>query len=175
MYYVEGSHEAIISHDTFLQVKREVERRAAKSSRNNTSNNHTYSCFVGIVICGECGARYQHKRTAIGTKYEKSVWICNTFSTLGKTACTSQRIPENILVAKTTEVLGLAEFDAVVFAEQISQIQVPSHNLLTFVFRDGHTVDVEWKNPSRRESWTEVMKQTARERQRLIIEGRQQQ
>lgn len=41
-----------------------------------------------------------------------------------------------------------------------------------YVFRDGHTEEVAWQNPSRRESWSEEMKQTARERQLRMIERR---
>lgn len=44
--------------------------------------------------------------------------------------------------------------------------------LLMYVFRDGHTEEVAWQNPSRRESWSDEMKQTARERQLRMIERR---
>ena len=51
-----------------------------------------------------------------------------------------------------------------------------SHVIVTsYVFRDGHTEEVTWQNPSRRESWSDEMKQTARERQRQrVLERRDQ-
>lgn len=71
-------------------------------------------------------------------------------------------------MGKCSEVLGLDAFDETVFVDQIAEIRIPAHNKLTFVFRDGHTVDIDWQNPSRRESWTEYMKQVAREHQQNL-------
>ncbi len=73
---------------------------------------------------------------------------------------------------KAAEALGLPEFDEAALAEKVSRIDVLSHNQLRFLFRDGHSVDIEWENPSRSDSWTEEMKQTARERQMAINERR---
>ncbi|HCC34151.1 MAG TPA: recombinase family protein, partial [Ruminococcaceae bacterium] len=128
--------------------------------------------FTGRIVCEKCGHHYRRKHTAIGTRYEKIVWICSTFNTSGKSVCAAQQIPEPILQAKTAEVLGLSAFDESVFAAQISDIRVPAHNTLVFVFRDGRRVEADWQNPSRRESWTKEMKQAARERQLKILEER---
>jgi len=91
--------------------------------------------------------------------------LFNTFNSLGKNFCKSKQIPENILLAKTAEALGVTDFDQLVLSEKISEIRAVSHSMLQFVFHNGHTVAVNWQNPSRRESWTEEMKQEARERQ----------
>jgi len=128
--------------------------------------------FSNRIICAKCGHHYHRKHNNAGTKYEKIVWICSTFNIQGKAACSSQQIPENILCTKAAEALELPEFDETVFAEKISEIRVPSHNHLTFVFSVGHHVEIGWHNPSRRNSWTAEMKQVARERQNKIIEER---
>jgi hypothetical protein len=41
---------------------------------------------------------------------------------------------------------------------------VPKQNHLTFILYDGNQVSKEWNDRSRRDSWTEEMKQVARER-----------
>ena len=69
-------------------------------------------------------------------------------------------------------VLGLAGLDTDSLTQRIAEIQVPEHNRLVYVSTDGHVDIVDWKNPSRRESWTEEMKQAARERQNSIMERR---
>ena len=99
-----------------------------------------------------------------GKNCEKPVWCCATFNTRGKSACPSQQVPESILIAKTSEVLGFTGWDRKTLMEYVAEIQVPGHNRLVYVFKDGHTQEVDWQNPSRRESWTEEMKQKARER-----------
>ncbi len=170
IYRVENSHEAIIDPATFSAAQAEIARRAAGYKPPAVSTEK--SVFTGIIRCGQCGAAYCRKHTAYGKNYDKIAWICLTFNELGKTVCDSQRIPETILMAKTTEVLGLADFDEAVFREQIAAIRVPDHNRLCFVFRDGHSAEVEWQHQSRRESWTPEMKQAARERQLKINEER---
>lgn len=163
MYYVKNNHEAIISREMFDQVQQELKQRAEKYSPANQPSA-PYP-FTGLIRCGFCGKHFIRKSVAAGKKHKpKPVWICYTFNTHTKNACPSQQIPEKILLAKTAEVLGLAEFDRETLLQQMKEIQVPRHNVLVYVFHDGHTEEVAWQNPSRRESWTEEMKQKARER-----------
>ena len=169
-YYIENSHEPIIDKETFAKVQQELARRAEKF-QPNTPFSGEYP-FTGLIRCGFCGGYFRRKITASGTKYAKPVWICNTFNTYGKDVCSAQQIPEKILMEKTSEVLGTADWDRETLLSYISEIWVPEHNLLMYVFRDGHTEEVAWQNPSRRESWSDEMKQTARERQLRIIERR---
>lgn len=69
-----------------------------------------------------------------------------------------------ILMFKVCEALGINDFSESVFNEKIKQIMVPENGLLTFVFRNGNKITLEWKNKSRSESWSEEKRQTARER-----------
>ena len=165
MYHVENSHEAIIDKETFTEVQRETVRRAAgyKPGTNAQASN----LFSGLVRCDSCGGTYRRKIIAVGTKYAKPVLICRLFDTQGKDMCTSQRIPEDILIAKTKETLGLAELDADILRKHISAIHIPAHNRLTYIFLDGRTVEASWEHQSRSQSWTPEMKQAASERQRL--------
>ena len=169
-YFAENTHEAIISHEVFEKVQREFAARAAKYHPYRTVP--AIYPFTAKIICEKCGSHYRHKHAVAGTKYEKIVWICGTFNSLGKSVCDAQQIPEAILKAKTAEVLGIAAFDAKVLADNIAEIRVPVRNKLAFVFHDGKRIEVDWHNPSRRESWTAEMKQTACERQLAISEGR---
>jgi DNA invertase Pin-like site-specific DNA recombinase len=150
-FLVEDNHEAIIDRATFDAVQAEIARRAQKHQPNPKAPA-TYP-FTGLIKCGICGAGYRRKHAAAGSKYEKIVWICDTFNTRGKAACPSQQIPENILIAKVEEAGG---FDGLI------EIRVPGHNSLSFLYNDGRQVDLPWIHPSRRESWTPEMKQAAR-------------
>ena len=169
MYRVESSHEAIIDKTVFEAVQAEIKRRGEKHTPKSTAKKFP---FAGLIKCEMCNARFVRKYAAASTKYEKPLWSCSTFDTLGKTVCGNQRIPENILMAKTTEALGIATFDEAVFHDKITEIRVPAHNRLRFIFKDGRIVETEWRHQSRRESWTPEMKQTARERQLRINQER---
>jgi len=97
------------------------------------------------------------------TKYERIVWICNTFNTYGKDKCGSQQIPESVLMEKTAEVLRMGEFDAAALKASIAEITVPERNRLNFRFHDGHEVPAEWYT-TRRDSWTPEMRESARQK-----------
>ena len=159
-FYVTQSHEPIIDRETFAAVQVEISRRAMLHQPKPRSPEK-YP-LTGLIKCGICGRNYRRKHTAAGTKYEKIVWICNTFNSLGKAACPSQQISENILEAKATEAGG---FDGLI------EIRVPGSGKLKFIYADQE-IDLTWSNPSRRHSWTEQMKQVARDRQNKIIEER---
>jgi hypothetical protein len=119
--------------------------------------------FTQKVTCLNCGKTYRRKTNNAGTPYQRIAWVCNTFNIRGKSACPSQQIPESVLESKSAEVLGLAQFDAGVFAEKISAVQIPAKYRIIFVFTDGNTIEAEWEHRSRRESWTPEMKQAMRE------------
>jgi len=160
-YYVEDSHEAIIDRETFEAVQIEIAHRAAKA---NHPRKLTFSEFSGLIICERCGAKFRKKVNGIGTKYAKVVWACATYTYRGKRECAAKRITEDILKEKCAEVLGLAEYAPTVFTAKVAAITVPDNGVLVFTFKDGSEQAVIWENRSRRESWTDEMKQSAREK-----------
>lgn len=89
----------------------------------------------------------------------------------GKKYCPgSKQIPESILYALICDVLKLDEFDAAVFRDNIHHIVIPKPFEVQFFFHDGTSDIRHWKYPSRAESWTEEMKQAARERNQKWVE-----
>ena len=160
MYYVENSHEAIIDQGTFDQVQQELKRRASCYTSQKAEEPYL---FTGIILCDLCGKHFRRKIANSGTKYAKPAWLCNTFNRYGKEVCPAHQIPERILIAKTSEVLGMDDWNRDTLLDQVAEIHVPGHNRLIYMFLDGSKKEVLWQNPSRRESWTEDMKQQARE------------
>lgn len=170
MYYVENSHEPIIDKETFALVQQELKRRAAKYPSKSVKTPYL---FTGLIHCGLCGKHFRRKIVNASSKYAKPAWMCPTFNRYGKQACPAQQIPESILIAKTSEILGMTEWDRETLLANISEIQVPSPGRLVYVFHDGRTQEITWQNPSRRDSWTEEMKQKAREDARKSAKERQ--
>lgn len=155
-YYVKDNHEGIISRQVYEMVQLEFERRREKHLKITTPQKYA---FTRKIECEMCGKNYRRKVTA-----SRVVWICSTFDKLGKKECASKQIPDETLCFLSAEVLGLPEFDAEVFEEKISKITVPGPNRVTFHFKDGYTVEKEWKDRSRSESWTDEMKEQARQK-----------
>jgi len=161
MYHVQNSHEAIVPRELFESVQQEFSERSKKYRPKAEQHPIAYP-FTTLIICGKCGRHYRRKHNNAGTKYEKIVWICNTFNRFGKAVCDARQIPESILETKATEAGGL---------DGLFEIRVTGPGKLTFIYEDGRVAELSWKNPSRRHSWTEEMKQEARDRQNAILEG----
>lgn len=161
MYYVENSHKPIIDQETFENAKQRLAQQAAHFC--SAVQPMTRYPFTGLILCGTCGKHFRRKIANAGSKYAKPIWICPSFNRYGKETCPAQQIPERILLAKTSEVLGREDWDRDVLLEHVAEVRALERGCLVYVFRDGHTQNVTWQNPSRRESWTEEMKQKARE------------
>ena len=119
--------------------------------------------FRGMIRCGICGRLYHHYRTN-AKKYDKSVWACPNFYTMSKGICPSQKLPEDILLAKTKEVLAVDELERDTLLDKVQQIIVPANYHLQYILKDGTTIHAEWQHRSRSESWTEEMREAARQR-----------
>jgi hypothetical protein len=81
-------------------------------------------------------------------------WQCSTFLTSGRDACAAQQIPERIFDNLAAELGGM---------ECIAEIIVPALNRLVFKLKNGAEIEKEW-HITRRDSWTDEMKETARQR-----------
>ena len=146
-YHVEGAHEAIIDIATFEAVQEELARRSEHYSGKKPSTV-TYP-FTRIIVCANCGKHYKRKTTATGI-----VWICSTYNTHGKKACASKAIPESTLYELTADIpMG-----------DLTAIQAEKDNTLVFCFKDGTQAVKRWKDRSRAESWTEEMREAARQK-----------
>ena len=165
--YVKNSHEAIIDRQTFEAVQQEIARRSARQreimAHRNPNHDNSQKLFSGLIVCGCCGAAYVRKYTNIKNS-DRPIWICGQYTKYGKSVCHSLQIPETILIEKVKEVLGLPEINQTIVQEHISRITVPEHNHLIFELKNGSSVDVFWKHQPRRLSWTDEMREAARQK-----------
>jgi len=163
MYHAENTHEAIISLETFNAVQSETARRADRFKKVNAPKA---TCpFTGKLVCGICGKNYRRKFA-----HTSPVWICSTYNVLGKAACASKQIPEDILMSVTAEALSVDSFDEQVFNDSVANIQVCNDNTLIYQFKDGSETTLQWRDKSRSQSWTDEMRAEAR---RKALERRQ--
>ena len=71
-YYVEHSHEPIITPEEFDKVQTEFERRK-RISRQYSGK----SIFSSRIICGDCGSFFGSKVWNSTSKYRRVIWQCN--------------------------------------------------------------------------------------------------
>ena len=142
-YFAEGTHPAIISTEVFDEAQRlRAERAAHFKARDNSRNTYPFS---GVILCENCGKHYKRKKGA-----GKFYWQCSTFLQEGKAVCPAKQIPEDILLTVATM--------------KFTQIRVPKANMLVITLPDGTEIERKWQDRSRRASWTDEMRQKARER-----------
>lgn len=154
-YFIRDHHEGIIDRETFNAVQdRSRSHRIAAHPVRKEKEKHP---FTGKVICGSCGKNYRRKTTN-----GKVSWQCGTFLELGKDHCQAKQIPESVLMDSCRDALCLNEFQPETFAKRIKEIWVPQSNHLLIVFRDGTEMTRVWQDRSRRDSWTDEMRQEAR-------------
>ena len=155
-YHILQSHEPIIDIGTYNLVQLEIARRAEQFAKPHESTNFP---FTGRLTCTGCGKHYRRKMKKTGP-----VWICSTYNTLGKTACPSKAIPEDILMATAADTLGTDAFDPNAFIDKITDVRVENGNRLVFLYANGKESIKRWQDRSRRNSWTEEMREAARKK-----------
>lgn len=141
-YYVANSHEAIIPPELFDAVQAERKRRSVQGKKGA---KNTY-LFTGKIVCEKCGKNYRRKTTAAGVR-----WSCSTYITYGKEFCDAKQIPEDIL-------------QSIVSEQPFRQIRVLNDNTIKVIRADGTESIHHWENRSRSESWTDEMREKAKER-----------
>ena len=71
-YYVEGSHEGIVTAEVFDLVQYELQRR-----KNLDNPYSSTSPFSSRLICGDCGGTYGAKIWDSNSKYRREIYRCN--------------------------------------------------------------------------------------------------
>lgn len=155
-YYAEGTHNAIID----MEIFQKAQERLLEIKNNHTAKKpQVKSVFTGIITCPKCNKNYKRNTSNGSVGFN-----CRTYLEQGKSACHGKKIPEDTLISVCKEVLGIDVFNENLFTSKVKQIIVPKPNYLLFILTDGIEVKKVWQDRSRRDSWTDEMKQSARER-----------
>ena len=149
-YEIEDNHEALIDKESFKRVQELIKQKAV------IKPPHENQPFRKMLICGHCGVHYGWHKS------NKPLYSCSKSHTLGKAACPAKPVPEHILYKVVNELLNTSSFDEALFKEKVNHIVVKDNHELVFVMNDGTEISKTWEHVSRRESWTQEMKDIAR-------------
>jgi len=90
-YFIENSHDPIISPEIFELVQEEFRRRKAAGIHTSAIN-----CFASRIVCGDCGGFYGRKVWHSNTKYAQTIWQCNNMFQK-REFCSTPHLKEEIL------------------------------------------------------------------------------
>jgi DNA invertase Pin-like site-specific DNA recombinase len=93
-YYVQNSHEPIISHEDFDRVQRLMAQRREKFRRRATEAESDAGDSMKKAVYCECGAPCRRKITN-----GKSYWVCQTHDNKGRHICPVSQAPEPEILA----------------------------------------------------------------------------
>ena len=157
-FFVQDNHDPIIDRGTFERVQLEMQER----SKNTVKTQSAPTVFTSLLTCGNCAKHYRKKKNS-----KKVVWMCPTYNLIGKSACDSQMIREDILKETSAKALDMPYFDEEVFKRKVKGITVLREHRLIYFFTDGTSKEMVWKPKSRAEAWTPEMKE---KQSKLILE-----
>ena len=89
-YYVEGSHQAIISPEEWDLVQLEFKRR--EKLKQSYSGN---GIFSNRIVCADCGSFYGPKLWHSTDKYRTTIWQCNSKFHKTHEKCLTTHLSEN--------------------------------------------------------------------------------
>lgn len=106
-YYMEGSHPAILSAETWdaLQEKMEKNRRERNIAQGDSGKYQNRYPLTGMLYCPHCGKTLRRRQG-----YKKKIeWLCATYIEEGKQACPGVRIPDESASRQNITVPTVAE------------------------------------------------------------------
>lgn len=102
MYYSEQTHPAIIEPEVYDKVQKLIRERATESQVGKYGPKVLYP-FTKKIVCGKCGACYNHKINNTNKPWRTSIWICCTKSVHTSSVCDNHNIKDAVLREKFVE------------------------------------------------------------------------
>ncbi len=100
-YWIEKSHDAIISPEEFEQVQLEMARR--KQLGKQYSGN---SLFAAKLVCADCGCFFGSKVWHSTSKYRRVIWQCNN-KFKGQQLCSTPHLYEDEIKQRFTNAFSM--------------------------------------------------------------------
>ncbi len=155
-YRIKGNHPALVEPAIFddLQVQRQ-KRYEKYKPKVGVAKCYPFS---NMIVCEHCGKNFNHK-----FKNGREMWICKTYMGDGKAKCSSSGIHDSVLRQLVADVLHIPQFDEAIFKKETLEIRATGPRELRFIMKNGQAITREWDFPSRRDSWTDDMREQARQ------------
>lgn len=100
-YYMEGTHEAIISPEVFDKVQQELARRTNIRLKGGHVPSYGFSKKVHCAVCQKTA--FAHKIQNCGKPWQTEIWVCQNQNIHGIKSCSNKRIKDTVLKEKFVE------------------------------------------------------------------------
>ena len=153
-YFVQDTHEAIISEELFQKVQDEIKRREIGGF--DAIPGTKTSCFTSRLVCAKCGHSYTRTSRRSGKHEDGDIyytWRCSTYNRKGTDKCNGKRIREQRIVELSCEVLGMEVLDEDRVRKEIKKIVIADETI-EFHLADGRAVTKPRGDNGNRTSWT---------------------
>lgn len=159
LYIVKNGLPQIISHEQFEAVQKEIKRRRDMGAKANWSLNPI--ALTGMLKCKCCGRSYIRCKQKPTTKnnIHTHIWKCQSLKERRPCTTTTRAVADETIRELIADVLQTDGFDEEVFLEKISYIEVGDAHTFTFYFKDGSTVERQYRPNFRSRYWTPEIKE----------------
>lgn len=96
-YYMEDTHEGIISKETYYKAQ---EIRQQRKNDKVVGIEKPHYPFTSMIECSCCGKHYQHRVNNSGKKWSNHIWVCATQLRKGVAECDNTRLKDSVLREK---------------------------------------------------------------------------
>jgi len=96
-YYMEDTHEGIISKETYYKAQ---EIRQQRKNDKVVGIEKPHYPFTSMIECSCCGKHYQHRVNNSGKKWSNYIWVCATQLRKGVAECDNTRLKDSVLREK---------------------------------------------------------------------------
>jgi DNA invertase Pin-like site-specific DNA recombinase len=134
MFLIEGTHEGIVSVETWETVQAELVRRGGIGGLHESEG----VVLRKKIVCAECGRKFCHTTSGHGESKCRA-WLCGGRDKRTGENCTNRQIPEPPLMEALTEALGNSDFAC------IESILAYHDRHLTITLADGRIIETQWK------------------------------
>lgn len=91
---VPGTHEAIISRETFALAQQVREKRWLEGQGRKKNKQTGPHLFTGFIVCGGCGSHHAYRKKG----NRPAGYICGNYNRFGRKDCTSHHVREEELI-----------------------------------------------------------------------------
>ncbi|MBR2214231.1 MAG: recombinase family protein [Selenomonadaceae bacterium] len=122
-------------------TKEQRDRMSAYQKKNPSPKKGT-SCLTGHIRCEKCGENFHRQMYKRASGEKDARWFCSSHCGIGG-------IFEDTVQDICAKAMGLSEFDADAFREQIDHVGIVVKGQLSIYFKDGRIYNGTWSTKKR--------------------------
>lgn len=154
-YFVENTHEAIISMEDFRKVEAEMKRRREAGAIGNPAILTTV--LTGKIRCPYCGRNFQKAvRNLKSAKMHH--WICATRKAGHGNPCETGDVNDRIIKEVICKALNLESFNDIKVEEGLDHIDVIKKEKFIIYLKDGIVIEEPYRKIERKEYFTDEIR-----------------